>query len=96
MIKATSALLAALALGACASQVGHHIGGLSEVHARFGESVRNNIAMQTVNPEGSSADVAASAARTAKAVGAYTADNVEKPTAPGTMEIQSGGQASGN
>jgi hypothetical protein len=93
MIKVTSALLAALALGACASQVGYHVGDLSEANARFGESVRNNMAVQTVNPEGSSADVAASAARAAKAVTAYTTDTVEKPGSPGTMNVQS---AAGN
>lgn len=100
MIKVTSALLAVLALGACASQVGYHIGDLEEANARFGESVRNNIAVQTVNPQGSSAEVAASAARAAKAVNAYTTDKVDKPAAPGTMTIQAsgntGGQPAGN
>jgi hypothetical protein len=100
MIKATSALLAALALGACASQAGYHVGDLAEANARFGESVRNNIAVQTVNPQGSSADVASSAARAAKAVTAYTGDKVDKPAAPGTMNVQApvspGGQPAGN
>jgi hypothetical protein len=91
MIKATSALFAALALGACASQIGHHTGDLAGAHARLGQAVRTNIAVQTVNPEGSSADVAASAARTAAAVKDYQTDNVEKPSGAGTLIIQSGG-----
>ena len=100
MIRTTSALLAALALGACASQIGYHSGDLAEANTRLGEAVRNNIAVQTVNPSGSSADVTASGQRTAKAVQAYQTDKVEKPSATGTLNIQAvsstGGQPAGN
>jgi hypothetical protein len=99
MIRTTSALIAVLSLGACASQIGYHAGDLAEANARFGETVRNNIAVQTVNPEGSSVDVTASGSRTAKAVQAYAADKVEKPTPPGTMTLEApgaGGQPASN
>jgi hypothetical protein len=81
MIKTTTAILATLALGACASEIGSR-GDASHV---FGDAVRQNIAAQTVNPQGSSADVAASAARAALANQAYTTDRVEKPAAASTL-----------
>lgn len=90
MIKITSVLLAAMSLGACASEIGLHSGDLAKNNAMFGEAVRNNIAVQTVNPAGSSADVTASGARVAKANQAYTTDKVEKPASPNTMLITSG------
>lgn len=86
MIKTTSAMIALLALGACASEIGK-----SAFSERFGDAVRQNIAAQTVNPQGSSADVTASGARTAKAVDAYNKDAVAKPTNPDTMALSSGG-----
>jgi hypothetical protein len=95
MIRTTTLFLAALSLGACASQIGYHAGDLAEANARFGETVRNNIAVQTVNPEGSSADVTASDARVARAVQAYSADKVEKPAPPGTLTIRSNESAGG-
>ena len=95
MIRTTTLLVAAFSLGACASQTGYHSGDLAEANARFGETVRNNIAVQTVNPEGSSADVAASGARVSRAVQAYSADKVEKPTPPGTLTIRSNESAGG-
>ncbi len=82
MIRTTTAILAALALGACATETGAY-GDASGV---FGDAVRQNIAAQTVNPQGSSADVAASAARAAKANQAYVADKVEKPAPVGTSQ----------
>jgi hypothetical protein len=85
MIKTTTAILAALALGACASEIGSY-GDAKDV---FGNSVRQNIAAQTVNPQGSSADVEASAARVAKANQAYLADRVEKPEAVGASSAGS-------
>ncbi len=91
-MKITSILiLPAFALAGCASEIGHHAGGLAATHEAFGDAVRHNIAVQTVNPDGSSEDVSAGAARTAAAVAAYRADEVEKPQAPGTMSIQTGG-----
>jgi len=99
MIRIASSVFAALALGACASQIGYHADELAEANTRFGEAVRNNIAVQTVNPEGSTADVTASGARTAKAVQAYTTDKVEKPAVSSSRILQQssgGGQPSGN
>jgi hypothetical protein len=90
MIRTTSAILAALALGACATEIGDY-GDAGDV---FGSAVRQNIAAQTVNPQGSSADVTASAARAAKANKAYTNDTVEKPVVSGTTTMQAGGGSS--
>jgi hypothetical protein len=90
MIKTTSAIIALLALGACASEM-----GITQGSEQFGDSVRQNIAAQTVNPQGSTADVTASGARTSKAVQAYNTDKVEKPAGAGTMSVQTGGQTSG-
>jgi hypothetical protein len=87
MIRTTTAIFAALALGACATETGAY-GDAKDV---FGDSVRQNIAAQTVNPQGSSADVTASAARAAKANQAYTADKVEKPAATGTTSMSGSG-----
>ncbi len=91
-MKTTSILIiSAVALAGCASEIGHHAGGLAATHDAFGSAVRNNIAVQTVNPEPAAADVTAGGARTAAAVAAYQADDVEKPRAPGTMSIQASG-----
>jgi hypothetical protein len=93
MIRIASSVFAALALGACASQIGYHADELAEANTRFGESVRNNIAVQTVNPEGSAADITTSGARAAKAIEAYIADKVEKPAVSSTkVQQQSSGQ----
>jgi hypothetical protein len=80
MIRTTTAILALLVLGACS----HDIGAYGDASDVFGNAVRQNIAAQTVNPQGSSADVTASAARVAKANKAYAADQVEKPAPVGT------------
>lgn len=88
MIRTTTAILAAFALGACATEVGNY----GEANEVFGDAVRQNIAAQTVNPQGSSADVAASGARAVKANQAYAADKVEKPATAGTTAMQ--GQSS--
>jgi hypothetical protein len=94
MIRTTSALLAALALGACASEIGYHAGDLADANRSLGESVRQNIAAQTVNPQGSTADVIASGARATKAVQAHSADKVEKPgSASTTGGVSAGGSA---
>jgi hypothetical protein len=91
MIRTTTALLSLLALGACATEIGHHAGDLAEANARFGDAVRYNAAAQTVNPQGSTEDVTASGARVAKAVQAYSVDKVEKP---GTAATTSAGGSS--
>lgn len=97
MIKAAALLPLVLVLGACASQTGYHTGNLSAANEQLGQAVQQNIAAQTVNPQGSSEPVVASGARTAKAVAAYNADKVEKPKSAGTMSIQnSGGGQGGN
>lgn len=95
MIKTAALLTLVLGLGACASQIGLHAGGLSAANEQLGQAVQQNIAAQTVNPQGSSEPVVASGARTGKAVAAYTADKVEKPKQVGTMSSSSGGGAQG-
>ncbi|HEY7800155.1 MAG TPA: hypothetical protein VIA80_15420 [Hyphomonadaceae bacterium] len=85
MIRTTTAILAAFALGACATEIGAY----DEAKDVFGNAVRQNIAAQTVNPQGSSADVASSAARAAKANQAYLTDRVEKPEAVGASSAGS-------
>jgi hypothetical protein len=87
MIRTTTAILAALALGACATEIGSHDDAI------FGDAVRQNIAAQTVNPEGSSADVVTSGARVDKAVRAHASDTVEKPGASSTTSVGSSGAA---
>ena len=90
MIRTTTAILTALALGACATETGAY----GDAKDAFGDAVRQNIAAQTVNPQGSSADVTASAARAAMANKAYANDTVEKPAGTGTTTMQSGGGGS--
>lgn len=94
-MKIKAILLApALVLGGCASEIGQHGGSLAQVHAAFGDAVRHNIAVQTVNPEGSTEPVASSAARSSAAVAAYYADEVEKPRSPGTTDVAQSGDGS--
>jgi type IV pilus biogenesis protein CpaD/CtpE len=97
MIKTSALLLLALGLGACASQIGYHAGDLQAANEQLGQAVQQNIAAQTVNPQGSSEPVVASGARTAKAVAAYQADKVEKPKSAGTTSVETtGGGTGGN
>ena len=84
MIRTTTASLAALAFCGCASQIGYHSGDLAEANHGLGDAVLRNIAAQTVNPEGSSADVVASGARVSRAVNAHASDTVEKPATAST------------
>ena len=84
MIRTTSAVFAALALSACASEIGYQAGDRAGDPGALGNAVLQNIAAQTVNPEGSSADVVASGARANRAVQAYANDKVEKPIATAT------------
>jgi hypothetical protein len=76
----------AIALSACASQVGHYEFYSDEANMVFGESVNQNIAAQTVNPDGAEGDVAASGARVGLAQERYRADKVEKPRPAGTLQ----------
>lgn len=96
MIKTFALTSAALALGACASTGEIGLTDVFDGNAAFGQSVRQNIAAQVVNPTPSTEPVQASGARVAKAVDAYQNDKVEKPRAPGTLSIQSSGQSTGN
>lgn len=96
MIKTFALTSLALTLGACASTGEIGISDAFDGSATFGQSVRQNIAAQTVTPVPSTEPVEASGERVAKAVDAYQADKVEKPRPPGTLSIQSSGQTGGN
>lgn len=96
MIRTIALAFTALALGACASTGEIGLNDVFDGNATFGQSVRQNIAAQVVNPTPSTEPVQASGARVAKAVDAYQNDKVEKPRAPGTLSIQSSGQSDGN
>jgi len=95
MIKAAVLLLPLLGLGACASQMGYHMGDLRAANEQLGQAVRQNIAAQTVNPQGSSEAVVASGARAASAVTAYTKDNVEHPTSATTLAMKASAETEG-
>lgn len=96
MIRTVSLSLAVLALGACSTsgQIGLS-NAIDPTNKDFGQSVRQNIAAQIVNPAPSTAPVEASGARVSKAVNAYQADKVEKPRPPGTTTVQAGGGGGG-
>jgi hypothetical protein len=89
------ALLASLSLTACANQVGRPDFLSEQTDVAFGAAVNQNIAAQTVNPDGADGDVEASGARVGKAVARYQTDTVEKPKDPGTLSIQTGGGGEG-
>src|SRR5262245_36460357 len=95
MIRTASFIAIALCLGGCASQIGYYGGDLGKANEQLGAAVRQNIAVQTVNPQGSSEPVTASGARAAKAVTAYQADKVEKPKAAGTLSIENSASPGG-
>ena len=61
--------------------------------AQFGNSVRQNIAAQTVNPEGAEKGAALtySGERSALAQKRYTTDTAEKAKAPKTSTVTGGG-----
>jgi type IV pilus biogenesis protein CpaD/CtpE len=96
MIKTLALTFSAIALSACASSGEIGLNDDFDTNATFGQSVRQNIAAQIVNPTPSTEPVQASGARVAKAVDAYEKDKVEKPRPPGTLSIQSSGQSGGN
>jgi type IV pilus biogenesis protein CpaD/CtpE len=97
MIKILTPTFAALALSACSTtgEIGLDDSQFAAGDA-FGQSVRQNIAAQIVNPTPSTEPAQASGERVAKAVEAYQSDKVEKPRAPGTLSIQTTGQSGGN
>src|SRR5690349_21666860 len=92
--------LIAIMLCACTHESGQRDFDSKDYEAHFGQSVRHNIAVQTVNPDGPSSDVLeASGARAALAQQRYRTDKVEKPvgaaTLKSTTESGSGGANSG-
>jgi hypothetical protein len=91
-------LLATL-LGACAYESGHRDFDPKDYQAHFGQSVRQNVAVQTVNPDAPSSDVLeASGARAALAQQRYRTDKVEKPESATTLKstTESGNSGAGN
>jgi type IV pilus biogenesis protein CpaD/CtpE len=89
MIKAVLLLPLVLGLGACASQIGYHTGKLAAANEQLGQAVQQNIAAQTVNPQGSTEALVADGARTAVAVNRYKTDKVEKPASAATLSMSS-------
>jgi len=89
--------LGGLSLAGCAHEVGLPDYDAELTQARFGDSVRQNIAAQTVNPDApGDATLTASGARTAKAVEAYEEDEVEKPSKASTVRgVVTGGGGGG-
>jgi hypothetical protein len=90
MIRTALILPVLLGLGACASQIGLHGGDMLAANEQLGQAVRQNIVAQSVNPQGSSAAVVASGARTAAAVSDYQKDMVEPPGSAGTLSMKAG------
>lgn len=96
MIRKLLVTASALALSACATEVGYSEFYSDDVNMVFGSSVAQNIAAQTVNPDGVDGDVTASGARVGTAQDRYRADKVEKPKAASTRQsTQSGGGQGG-
>jgi type III secretory pathway lipoprotein EscJ len=88
MIKAAFLLPIVLGLGACASQIGYHGGELAAANEQLGQAVAQNIAAQTVNPQGSTAALVINSERLAHALDNYKTDKVEQPSSASTMAIQ--------
>lgn len=85
------AALAAIALSACSGQ---DEGGLHAASdTGFGNAVRTNIAVQTVNPNApeDGATVSASGERAAIATDRYGKDKVKPPEDPATSQSSGGG-----
>jgi type IV pilus biogenesis protein CpaD/CtpE len=95
MIRTALLLVPVLGLGACASHIGNYGGSLEKANNQLGFAVRQNIAVQTANPEGSTGDVVVSAERSAHAIEAYRSDTVKEAGGAGTMEMKAN-QGSGN
>lgn len=88
-----TALASVLVLAGCADE-----GGLPpQAGSGFGNAVRTNIAVQTVNPQApeDGATISASGERTAIATERYAEDKVKAPENPSTSETSSGGGSSG-
>lgn len=74
-----------LCLGGCAHEVGLPDFYAAETEEKFGAAVRQNIAAQTVNPDGATGALVASGARTAEAQKRYEEDDVEEPATTNTL-----------
>lgn len=96
MIKAAVLLTLALGLGACASQIGYYSGKQQAANDQLGQAVAQNIAAQTVNPQGSTEALVTDGARTTRALEAYRNDNVEHPSASTTMAMKANAGTEGN
>lgn len=98
MIRTIIAIGAALALSACATnEVGDPDIFSPQSQRDFGKAVEQNIAAQTVDPDGAEGDVEASGARVGSAQQRYRDDKVEKPRKIGTRQSgQSSGTNSGD
>jgi type IV pilus biogenesis protein CpaD/CtpE len=88
MIRTALLLVPVLGLGACANHIGNYGGSLEKANEQLGFAVRQNIAAQTVNPQGATGDVVVSAERTAHAVDKYRADTVDSAGSAGTMAMK--------
>ena len=92
MIKAAVLLTLALGLGACASEIGYHGGKLGAANEQLGQAVAQNIAAQTVNPQGSTeTTLVIDGQRVAGAVNDYKTDKVERPAPMSTLSSSSQG-----
>jgi len=89
MIKAALLLPLVVTLGACASQIGY-FGGKAAANEQLGQAVQQNIAAQTVNPQGSTAPVVADGARAALAISKYKTDKVDDPAPATTLTLGNG------
>lgn len=97
MKTSLTALTSALLLSACTACSNE--GGLRPARdAGFGNAVRTNIAVQTVNPEApeDGATVSASGERAAIATDRYAKDKVKEPADPETSSSGGGDSGSGS
>jgi type IV pilus biogenesis protein CpaD/CtpE len=95
MIRTALLILPVLALGACASEIGNYGGDMHMANENFGHAVRQNIAVQTVNPTPSTATVVVSGERAATAVDAYRKDTVKDPGSATTMAMKANAGSEG-
>ncbi len=81
-----SLVVVAISLSGCAHEVGLPDFYAAETEAKFGDAVRQNIAVQTVNPNAPTGEaLTASGPRTAIAQQRYEEDDVEKPATTSTL-----------
>lgn len=93
----TLVIASTIVLSGCTHEVGLPDFYATETEEKFGVAVRQNIAAQTVNPNGAEGDLSASGARTAEAIKRYLEDDVEEPAITNTLSSGSGnGSGSGS